>query len=112
VKLVGQEPSYFRTLSVVSSFAAACQSCYDNDRDGVTEDQNPIIARHPNYANLLIACEASYTYAKDRPHIGLVVAGLLKGDEAVPFGWAILLTNQHFAQYPISSLWSMVCLAD
>ena len=42
-------------------------------RDGVTDDQKPLIARHPKHANLTIAGGGSYTHAKDLPYIGRLV---------------------------------------
>lgn len=60
----------------------------DDSRDGVTEDQNPIIARHPQHPNLLIAGGASYTHAKDLPEIGVAVVDTLNGNETASYGWA------------------------
>ena len=59
----------------------------DNSRDGVTEDQNPIIARHPQHSNLLVAGGASYTYAKDLPDIGGAIVDTLNGNGRASFGW-------------------------
>ena len=59
----------------------------DNGRDGVTEDQNPIIARHPQHPNLLVAGGASYTYAKDLPEIGVAIVDTLNGNARASFGW-------------------------
>lgn len=60
----------------------------DDRRDGVTEDQKPIIARHPKCPNLLIAGGASYTHAKDFPNVGRTVSNTLNGYEThASFGW-------------------------
>lgn len=53
----------------------------------MTEDQNPIIARHPQHPNLLVAGGASYTYAKDLPEIGGAIVDTLNGNGRVSFGW-------------------------
>ncbi len=62
-------------------------SVADDSRDGVTEDQNPIIARHPQHPNLLVAGGASYTYAKDLPEIGVAIIDTLNGNERASFAW-------------------------
>lgn len=53
----------------------------------MTEDQNPIIARHPEHPNLLVAGGASYTYAKDLPEIGAAIVDTLNGNQRASFGW-------------------------
>jgi len=62
-------------------------SVANDSRDGVTEDQNPIIARHPQHPNLLVAGGASYTYAKDLPEIGVAIVDTLNGNERASFAW-------------------------
>ena len=59
----------------------------DENRDGVTDDQDPIIARHPGHPNLVIAGGASYTHAKDVPEIGLAIVDALNGKDTASFGW-------------------------
>lgn len=46
-------------------------------RDGVTETQDPIIAKHPQYQNLTCAAGGSFNRAKDLPTIGNIVAKVL-----------------------------------
>ena len=53
----------------------------------MTEDQNPIIARHPQHPNLLVAGGASYTYAKDLPEIGAAIVDTLNGNARASFEW-------------------------
>lgn len=61
----------------------------DGQRDGVTDDQKPIITRHPNHPNLIVAGGASYTHAKDLPTIGLTVSDTVNGKEShASYGWA------------------------
>lgn len=50
-------------------------------RAGVTGNQKPIIARHPDHINLVIAGGGSYTHAKDLPYIGRVVTEVVQGTE-------------------------------
>ncbi|KAF1949669.1 hypothetical protein CC80DRAFT_484052 [Byssothecium circinans] len=47
--------------------------------DGVTETQDPIIARHPQFRNLVCAAGGSFNRAKDLPTIGSIVADVLSG---------------------------------
>ena len=71
------------------NYPSHLSSCItDIHRDGVTDDQNPIIARHPQHQNLLIAGGASYTHAKDLPEIGLAIVDTLNGKGTASFGWA------------------------
>lgn len=53
-----------------------------SQRDAVTEDQTPLIARHPDHNNLLIASGGSYTRAKDFPTIGRII-----DNPSEEFGW-------------------------
>lgn len=53
----------------------------------MTEDQNPIIARHPRHLNLVLAGGGSYTYAKDLPGIGAAVVEALNGKMRAAFKW-------------------------
>ncbi|KAL2144205.1 hypothetical protein VTI28DRAFT_9496 [Corynascus sepedonium] len=48
--------------------------------DGVTETQDPIIARHPQFENLVCAAGGSFNRAKDLPTIGDTVADVLSGE--------------------------------
>jgi len=47
--------------------------------DGVTETQDPIIARHPQFQNLVCAAGGSFNRAKDLPTIGSIIANVLGG---------------------------------
>ncbi|KAL2020057.1 hypothetical protein VTK56DRAFT_8960 [Thermocarpiscus australiensis] len=49
--------------------------------DGVTETQDPIIARHPQFQNLVCAAGGSFNRAKDLPTIGSIVANVLSGQQ-------------------------------
>jgi hypothetical protein len=57
-------------------------------RDGVTQDQTPLISWHPKHENLGIAWGASYTRAKDLPIIGRMIFDILFLDhQPGEFGW-------------------------
>ena len=57
-------------------------------RDGVTEDQTPLISWHPEYDNLGIAWGASFTRAKDFPIIGRTIYEILfLGHPSEEYGW-------------------------
>lgn len=57
-------------------------------RDGVTEDQTPLISWHPKHANLGIAWGASFTRAKDFPIIGRTIYEILiLGRPSGEYGW-------------------------
>ena len=70
-------------------------------RDGATVNQNPIIARHPDHANLVIAGGGCFTYAKDLPYIGRVITEVVQGTE-IPsqFGWGELAAGKHLDNQP------------
>ena len=66
-------------IILVSIVSALYQYPAETFRDSVTEDQNPLIARHPNHPNLFIAGGGSYTHAKDLPQVGQLVRDVLNG---------------------------------
>ncbi|KAK4040369.1 hypothetical protein C8A01DRAFT_15738 [Parachaetomium inaequale] len=65
-------------------------------RDGVTETQDPIIARHPEFQNLVCAAGGSFNRAKDLPTIGGVVADVLGGRPVSDrYGWEPKTRDSH-----------------
>lgn len=70
-------------------------------RDGVTGNQKPIIARHPDHTNLVIAGGGSYTHAKDLPYIGRVITDVVQGTEIhSQFGWDQSHDEKHLDNGP------------
>ncbi|EAQ92469.1 predicted protein [Chaetomium globosum CBS 148.51] len=49
------------------------------NRDGVTATQDPLIAKHPQFPNLICVAGGSYNRAKDLPTIGSTVVDVLSG---------------------------------
>ena len=73
----------------------------DHCRDGVTDDQKPIITRHPQHPNLVIAGGGSYTHAKDLPDIGQIVVEVLNGTRNhSQFGWGESSSDRCLANQP------------
>ncbi len=73
----------------------------DHCRDGVTEDQKPIITRHPQHPNIVLAGGCSYTHAKDLPDIGQTVQEVLDGmKNHTQFGWAESSSYKRFDNQP------------
>jgi hypothetical protein len=57
-------------------------------RDGVTEDQTPLISWHPEHPNLAVALGASFTHAKDFPIAGSTIDEILfQKNPSEEFGW-------------------------
>lgn len=57
-------------------------------RDGVTEDQTPLISWHPNHTNLAVCLGASFTRAKDFPIIGRMIHEILfENKSSEEYGW-------------------------
>lgn len=70
----------------------------------MTQDQRPLIARHPHFRNLLIAGGGSYTHAKDLPLIGKGAAKLAHDPEACgPYGWEQDEAGGHHNQPALST---------
>ncbi|KAK3906019.1 FAD dependent oxidoreductase [Staphylotrichum tortipilum] len=64
--------------------------------DGVTETQDPIIARHPQFQNLVCAAGGSFNRAKDLPTIGSIVADVLGGqDVSERYSWEPETRHSH-----------------
>lgn len=73
----------------------------NNSRDGVTGNQKPIIVRHPDHTNLVIAGGGSYTHAKDLPYIGRIITEVMQGTEIhSQFGWDDTHAEQHLDNQP------------
>ena len=74
-------------------------------RDGVTQDQRPLITRHPHFRNLLIAGGGSYTHAKDLPLIGKSIAKLALDPQACsPYGWEKEKADEQHNQPALSTM--------
>ncbi len=85
------------TKRCISSTDTVANRC----RDGVTEDQKPIITRHPQHSNLVIAGGGSYTHAKDLPYIGQIVVEVLDGTKNhTQYGWAESSPHKCFDNQP------------
>lgn len=73
----------------------------NTSRDGVTGNQKPIIARHPDHNNLIIAGGGSYTHAKDLPYIGRFITDVVQGIEIhSQFGWDNSHAGKHLDNQP------------
>jgi hypothetical protein len=55
-------------------------------RDGITASQNPIIALHPDFENLVVAAGMSFTSAKD-VFVGRDVVDVGNGKDLPRCGW-------------------------
>ena len=67
----------------------------------MTEDQKPIITRHPNHPNLVVAGGSSYTHPKDLPGIGRIILEVLDGTmKHTQFGWAESSAHECYDNQP------------
>lgn len=65
-------------------------------RDGLTETHDPIVAKHPDLSNLVLAAGGSFNRAKDLPTIGSIVADVLGGKSVHDrYGWQPKLQDSH-----------------